>query len=118
MQNKVILAVIYVVLSVLSAQAFAECEERPRFSHNDGTADIYYYKGQAITVFNNYYYDDLLNFYLLDNDYSMTRGNGYFILFKKSDASLTMIYRTKSGRAAGVYNPNIFADLYKFNTCL
>ena len=118
MQNRIILAVIYVVLLLLSAKAFARCEEYPTFSHNDGTADIYYYHGQAITVLNNYYYDDLLNFYLYNNDYSMTRGEGYFILFKKSDASLTMIYRTNTGRAAGVYNPNIFADLYRFNTCL
>ena len=115
--NKIILACVACLMLTFSTTSHAGCEERPRFSHNDGNADIYYYKGQAITVLNNYYYDDLLNFYLYNNDYSMTRGEGYFILFKKSDASLTMIYRTNIGSAAGIYNPNIFKELYRFNTC-
>lgn len=117
MQNKIILAVIYVVLLLLSAKAFAECEEYPTFSHNDGTADIYYYHGQAITVLNNYTYADIVKLYADNPEYAVTWGNGYFIVFKKSDANLTMIYRTNTGRAAGIYNPNIFKELYRFNTC-
>ena len=117
MQNRIILAVIYVVLSLLSARAFARCEEYPTFSHNDGTADIYYYHGQAITVLNNYTYADIVKLYADNPEYAVTWGNGYFIVFKKADAGLTMIYRTNTGRAAGIYNPNIFKELYRFNTC-
>ena len=83
MQNKIILAVIYVVLLLLSAKAFAECEEYPTFSHNDGTADIYYYHGQAITVLNNYTYADIVKLYADNPEYAVTWGKWLLYRFQK-----------------------------------
>ena len=117
MQNKIILAVIYVVLILLSAKAFAGCEQRPIFDHSEPQADIYDYKGHVITVLKQGDYESTYQAFMRNPQFAITQGDDYFISFDQKSAYLNLIYRTNTGKAAVVYHPDIFNELYRFNTC-
>lgn len=115
--NKIILTCVTGLMLTLSTVSYAGCEQRPIFNHSEENADIYEYKGHVITVLKGVTFEQTYQSFLSKPEFAITREDDFFIAFDKTTTYLNLIYRTKAGKAAVVYHPNIFNELYRFNTC-
>lgn len=115
--NKLILTCVACVMLTLSSVTHAGCEQRPIFNHSEEHADIYEYKGHVITVLKGVTFEQTYQAFWSKPQFAITREEDFFIAFDKTTTYLNLIYRTNAGKAAVVYHPNIFNELYRFNTC-
>ena len=118
MQNKVILAVIYVALSLLSVKAFAECEGKLHYlSEFDGSKIYTANTGNAIfdIIYLEENYDQSIEaMKTLKNRYSVvedSRNRAVIIDFKNNKWIWCVAAATISGAISGLYDKHIMKAL-------
>ena len=123
MQNKVILAVIYVALSLLSAKAFAECEGKLHYLSEFNGSKIYTANtGNAIfdIIYLEENYDQSIEaMKTLKNRYSVVedgRNRAVIIDFKNNKVKIA--WRTTKNYVGILLNAEHAGDLHKIDTCL
>lgn len=124
MQNKVILAVIYVVLSLLSAKAFAECEGKLHYLSEFDGSKIYTANTGNANFFDVVYleqdYDQSIEaMKTLKNRYSVVedgRNRAVIIDFKNNKVKIA--WRTTKNYVGILLNAEHAGDLHKIDTCL
>lgn len=119
MQNKVILAVIYVALSILSAKAFATCDRSVVYQgrSTETNADLYARHGYVITVLDQNYYTSVANM-RKSGQYQITDGNGFILAYDMKNNVITLLYPTTTGRMAVIFDGVVFPEFSKFDTCI
>lgn len=119
MQNKVILAVIYVVLSLLSVKAFATCDGSVVYQgrSTETNADLYARHGYVITVLDQNYYTSVANM-RKSGQYQITDGNGFTLAYDMKNNVITLLYPTTTGRMAVIFDGVVFPEFSKFDTCI
>ena len=123
MQNKIILAVIYVALSLLSARAFAECEGKLHYlSEFDGSKIYTANTGNAIfdIIYLEQNYDQSIDsMKTLKNRYSVVedgRNRAVIIDFKNNKVKIA--WRTTKNYVGILLIAEHEGDLNKIDTCL
>ena len=123
MQNRIILAVIYVVLSLLSARAFAECEGKLHYLSEFNGSKIYTANtGNAIfdIIYLEQNYDQSIEaMKTLKNRYSVvedSRNRAVIIDFKNN--TVKVAWRTTKNYVGILLNAEHAGDLHKIDTCL
>lgn len=124
MQNKVILAVIYVVLLLLSAKAFAECEGKLHYLSEFNGSKIYTADTGNANFFDIIYleqnYDKSIEaMKTLKNRYSVvedSRNRAVIIDFKNNKVKIA--WRTTKNYVGILLNAEHAGDLHKIDTCL
>lgn len=124
MQNKVILAVIYVVLLLLSAKAFAECEGKLHYLSEFNGSKIYTANTGNANFFDIIYleqdYDlSIESMKTLKNRYSVvedSRNRAVIIDFKNNKVKIA--WRTTKNYVGILLNAEHAGDLHKIDTCL
>lgn len=124
MQNRIILAVIYVVLSLLSAKAFAECEGKLHYLSEFNGSKIYTADTGNANFFDIVYleqnYDQSIEaMKTLKNRYSVvedSRNRAVIIDFKNNKVKIA--WRTTKNYVGILLNAEHAGDLHKIDTCL
>lgn len=124
MQNKIILAVIYVVLLLLSAKAFAECEGKLHYLSDFNGSKIYTADTGNANFFDIIYleqnYDQSIEaMKTLKNRYSVvedSRNRAVIIDFKNNKVKIA--WRTTKNYVGILLNAEHAGDLHKIDTCL
>ena len=123
MQNRIILAVIYVVLLLLSAKAFAECEGKLHYLSEYSGSKIYT-ANTGNAIFDIFYleqdYDlSIEGMKTLKNRYSVVeddKNRAVIIDFKTNKVSIA--WRTTKNYVSILFNTEHAGDLHKIDTCL
>lgn len=124
MQNRIILAVIYVVLLLLSAKAFAECEGKLHYLSDFNGSKIYTADTGNANFFDIIYleqnYDQSIEaMKTLKNRYSVvedSRNRAVIIDFKNNKVKIA--WRTTKNYVGILLNAEHAGDLHKIDTCL
>lgn len=124
MQNRIILAVIYVVLSLLSVRAFAECEGKLHYLSDFNGSKIYTADTGNANFFDIIYleqnYDQSIEaMKTLKNRYSVvedSRNRAVIIDFKNNKVKIA--WRTTKNYVGILLNAEHAGDLHKIDTCL
>ena len=124
MQNKVILAVIYVVLLLLSAKAFAECEGKLHYLSEFNGSKIYTANTGNANFFDIIYLEQDYDLSIeamktLKNRYSVvedSRNRAVIIDFKNNKVKIA--WRTTKNYVGILLNAEHAGDLHKIDTCL
>ena len=124
MQNRIILTVIYVVLSLLSAKAFAECEGKLHYLSEYNGSKIYTADTGNANYFDIAYmeldYDQTIEgMKTLKNRYSVVeddKNRAVIIDFK--DNKVSVAWRTTKNYIGILFNADHAGDLHKIDTCL
>jgi hypothetical protein len=119
MQNRIIVTVIYVVLSLLSAKAFATCDGSVVYQgrSTETNADLYARHGYVITVLDQNYYTSVANM-RKSGQYQITDGNGFILAYDMKNNVITLLYPTTTGRMAVIFDGVVFPEFSKFDTCI
>lgn len=124
MQNRIILAVIYVVLLLLSAKAFAECEDKLHYRSEYSGSKIY----TADTGNGNYFdiaymeqdYDQSIEGMKTVKDrYSVVEdGKNRAVIIDFKNNKVSIAWRTAKNYVGILFNAEHAGDLHKIDTCL
>lgn len=119
MQNRIILSLVYVVLSVFSAKAFATCDGSVVYQgrSSEVRADLYARHGYPITVLDQNYYTSVANM-RKSGQYQITDGNGFILAYDMKNNVITLLYPTTTGRMAVIFDGVVFPEFSKFDTCI
>lgn len=124
MQNKIILAVIYVVLSLLSAKAFAECEGKLHYLSEYNGSRIYTADTGNANFFDIAYmeqdYDlSIKSMKTLKNRYSVVEdGKNRAVIIDFKNNKVSIAWRTTKNYVGILFNEEHAGDLHKIDTCL
>lgn len=124
MQNKVILAVIYVVLLLLSEKAFAECEGKLHYLSEYNGSKIYTADTGNANYFDIAYmeqdYDlSIKSMKMLKNRYSVVEdGKNRAVIIDFKDNKVSVVWRTTKNYIGILFNAEHAGDLHKIDTCL
>lgn len=124
MQNKIILAVIYVSLSLLSAKAFAECEGKLHYLSEYSGSKIYTANTGNANFFDIAYleqdYDQSIEaMKTLKNRYSVVEdGKNRAVIIDFKNNKVSIAWRTTKNYVGILFNAEHAGDLHKIDTCL
>lgn len=124
MQNKVILAIICVALSLLSEKAFAECEGKLHYLSEYNGSKIYTADTGNANYFDIAYmeqdYDlSIKSMKMLKNRYSVVEdGKNRAVIIDFKDNKVSVVWRTTKNYIGILFNAEHAGDLHKIDTCL
>lgn len=124
MQNKIILAVIYAVLLLLSAKAFAECEGKLHYRSEYSGSKIYTADTGNGNFFDIVYleqdYDQSIEaMKTLKNRYSVVEDDkNRAVIIDFNNNKVSIAWRTTKNYVGILFNTEHAGDLHKIDTCL
>lgn len=123
MQNKIILAVIYAVLLLLSAKAFAECEGKLHYRSEYSGSKIYTAdtgNGNFDIAYMEQDYDQSIEgMKTIKNRYSVVEdGKNRAVIIDFNNNKVSIAWRTTKNYVGILFNAEYAGDLHKIDTCL